>query len=111
MGVYEAPWRSAWETGQILPDRNRGPNPESSLTSRQRQLLNQDCRWASGLRTPLPMRPSGKARLRWNASKGVYERLAACLAWVGRTTTSGIQMPAAHIAGTCSIPTGMTGAG
>ena len=105
-GVYEAPWPSAWETGQILTGSESWAEiPESSLTSRQRQLLNQGLPVGQWTADAIADAAQWKGPLlRWNASKGVYERLldlsgAFGRGWAMDATTSGARTrdwPAAH---------------
>ena len=79
-GVYEAPWPSAWETGQILTGSESWAEiPESSLTSRQRQLLNQELPAGQWTADAIADAAQWKGPLlRWNASKGCTSGCWTC---------------------------------
>ena len=74
-GVFEAPWPSGWESGQVLAESESWTEvPEETLTNRQRYLLSHKLptgHWES--------RAVDNAAqwlgplLRWNKSRNMYE--------------------------------------
>ena len=73
--MYEAQWPGAWKPGKFDWIGIGAEIPESSLTSRQRQLLDQELPVGQWTADAIADAAQWKGPLLWNENKGVYERL------------------------------------
>ena len=86
LGVYEVEWPSEWPSGQcLLNEETWSEIPAHSLTGQQQALLQEtdhDAYWRTDL-FPRGAQWQGPL-LRWNAHKGVFEKLDALVYAFGR---------------------------